>query len=291
VIDGDLATRIRAQIESGRYCAFVPAAEDVVACLDNRAFALMDKVALSRRAREVGLVVPEDLVFQGPSELADHVADLPYPGVVKPAHRSFRPFRLDDPSGLERVVLPEGEIVVQPFITGPMSAVAGVMWGSEVHSSTFERWHRIWPLDCGLATWAVTIPRAESLEEALGALMGGYSGLFVAQFVGGHLIDLNLRVHSSLPLAVKAGANLVSIYADLVRGLSPTPSHAEPGHTYRWVSGDVKGMISSVRSGTMRVPEAIRALTPVPGTVHSMVSLRDPLPMVARLAARLPGHA
>ena len=127
-----------------------------------------------------------------------------------------------------------------------MSAVAGVMWDSGVHSSTTERWRRIWPLGCGLAAWAVTVPRSESLETALAALMSGYSGLFVAQFVDGHLIDLNLRVHSSLPLAVKAGVNLAAIYADLARGVTPPPGHAEPGHTYRWISGDLKGLISSL---------------------------------------------
>ena len=182
-----------------------------------------------------------------------------------------------------------GEIIVQPFLRGPMSAVAGVMWDSHVHSSTTERWRRIWPLDCGLATWAVTMPRSEAHEEALAALMSGYSGLFVAQFVDGHLIDLNLRVHSSLPLAVKAGANLVGIYADLARGFQPPHSHAEPGHTYRWISGDVKGVITSVRSGVMPVRQAMQALSPVPGTVHSMVSWRDPLPVLARLTARFPG--
>jgi predicted ATP-grasp superfamily ATP-dependent carboligase len=187
---------------------------------------------------------------------------------------------------LDRIPEDAGAIIVQPFLSGGMSAVAGVMWESRIHSSVVESWERIWPLDCGLATWAVTMPRSEPLEDALSALMDGYSGLFVAQFVDGHLIDLNLRAHSSLPLAVKAGANLVAIYADLARGLSPPRRHAEPGHTFRWISGDVKGAVASARSGLASVPEILRTMSPVRGTAHSMFSWRDPSPMLGRLAAR-----
>ena len=290
LVQGDIANGIKREMNGGDYCAFIPASEDVVLSMGTQTPALLDKVATSLRAREVGLSVPEEIVFGGPSDLAAAASELRYPVVIKPAVRTFKAFRADDAAGLKGARMPSGELIVQPFLSGPMSAVAGVMWDSDVHSSTAERWRRIWPLDCGLATWAVTMPRSEALEEALAALMSGYSGLFVAQFVGGHLIDLNLRVHSSLPLAVKAGANLVAIYADLARGLTPQRRHAEPGHTYRWISGDVKGVITSVRLGAMPVRQAIRALSPVPGTVHSMVYWRDPLPVLARLAARLPGR-
>ena len=290
LVEGDIADGISREMDSGAYSAFIPAGEGVVLSLDAQVPDLLDKVATSRRARESGMRVPEEMVFEGPADLAAAAHTLRYPVVIKPAVRTFKAFRADNAAEVNGAPIREGAVIVQPFLNGPMSAVAGVMWDSGVHSSTTERWRRIWPVDCGLAAWAVTVPRSESLETALAALMSGYSGLFVAQFVDGHLIDLNLRVHSSLPLAVKAGVNLVAIYADLARGVTPPPGHAEPGHTYRWISGDMKGLISSVRSGAMPLPQAVRAVSPVPGTVHSMVSWKDPLPMLARLATRLPGH-
>lgn len=286
----DIADVIRNEMDGGDYAAFVPAGESVVLSLEAQVPSLLDKASVSRRAREVGLRVPEEIVFAGPADLAAAAPTLRFPVVVKPAIRTFKAFRAHDPSQLSGVPEDSGEIIVQPFLEGEMSAVAGVMWDSQIHSCSFERWERIWPLDCGLATWAVTTTPSDTVAQALSSLMTGYSGLFVAQFVGGHLIDLNLRVHSSLPLAVKAGANLVAIYADLAQGLSPARTQAEPGHTFRWISGDLKGVITATRSGAIPVLEAIQAMMPVRGTAHSMVSWRDPSPMFARLTARVGGR-
>lgn len=283
---GDTARSIVNEMEDGGYCAFIPAGEDVVLCMEPQVPMLLDKVSTSRRAREVGLPVPDEIVFEGPSDLRAAAATLRYPVVIKPAIRTFKAFRADDASHLDAMPEDAGGLIVQPHLSGQMSAVAGIMWESRVHSSVAERWERIWPLDCGLATWAVTVPRTEYVEDALSALMSGYTGLFVAQFIDGHLIDLNLRAHSSLPLAVRAGANLAAIYADLARGLGPASKHAVPGHTFRWVSGDVKGVTSSVRNRVMSIPQALRAMSPVSGTAHSMFSWKDPYPVLARVAAR-----
>lgn len=289
-VDGrEIGDLIRWEMSRGDYCAFIPASENVVLSMETPVPGLLDKVTVSRRAREVGLSVPEEMVFESPSDLAASASILPYPVVVKPATRTFNAVRADDASQLRAVPRDSGELIVQPFLAGPMTAIAGVMWDSRIHSSVTERWERIWPADCGLAAWAVSIPRSERHQAALAELMSGYSGLFVAQFVADRLIDLNLRAHSSLPLAVHAGANLAAIYADLSRGLSPPPAHAEPGHTFRWISGDVKRAVHSMRSGSTSISRALKTLSPVRGTAHSMFYWRDPAPMLARLASRFQG--
>jgi predicted ATP-grasp superfamily ATP-dependent carboligase len=288
--EGEIAEVIGNEMDRGDYAAFIPAAESVVLSLEPQVPALHDKALVSRRAREVGLRVPEEVVFAGPADLSAAAATMRFPVVVKPSIRTFKAFRADHPSQLTRMPEGSGDVIVQPFLEGEMSAVAGVMWDSEIHSCSFERWERIWPIDCGLASWAVTTTPSERVVEALSSLMAGYSGLFVAQFVDGHLIDLNLRVHSSLPLAVKAGANLVAIYSELARGLTPPPTQAEPGHTFRWISGDLKGVITKLRSGGTPTTEAIKALAPVRGTTHSMFSWRDPSPMLARLTSHIGGR-
>jgi len=288
--DADIADVILDEMRRGDYAAFIPASENVVLSLEPQVAELLHKASLSRRARKAGLRVPEERVFAAPADLIRAAPTLEFPVVVKPSVRTFKAFRADDPSQLKTLPRGSGEIIVQPFLDGAMSAVAGVMWDMEVHSCSFERWERIWPLDCGLAAWAVTVPPSEPLVQALSSLMAGYSGLFVAQFVDGHLIDLNLRVHSSLPLAVKAGVNLVAIYADLARGLSSRQTRAEPGHTFRWISGDLKGASAALRSGATPVLDAAKTLMPVRGTTHSMFSWRDPLPMLARVTARIGGR-
>jgi predicted ATP-grasp superfamily ATP-dependent carboligase len=283
----DLGGLIEREMSSGEYDAFIPASETVVLAMKAQVPMLLDKAKTTRRAREVGIPVPDETVFENASQLLAAAPDLRYPVVVKPAVRTFKAFRADSAAELAAVPADAGELIVQPFLDGQMSAIAGVMWDSRMHSSTTERWERIWPLDCGLAAWAVTTSGSDRLANALAELMAGYSGLFVAQFVDGHLIDLNLRVHSSLPLAVKAGANLAAIYADLAHGLFPRPRQAEPGHTFRWISGDVKGTVASLRSGAMTLSEAVHHLSPVGGTVHSIFSWNDPAPMLARLGSRL----
>ncbi|MGH2678726.1 MAG: hypothetical protein ACRDHB_10260, partial [Actinomycetota bacterium] len=108
--------------------------------------------------------------------------------------------------------------MVQPFLDEPLRAVSGVMWREELIAAAHERWIRIWPRDCGLASAAVTVEPEADLEDRLTRLLQGYEGLFCVQLAGPHLLDVNLRVHSSLPLGIAAGVNMVAIYCDLLRG-------------------------------------------------------------------------
>jgi len=114
-------------------------------------------------------------------------------------------------------------------------------------------------------------------------LLEGYEGYFHAQFAGPYLLDLNLRVHTSHPLAVAAGVNLVGIYCDLLRGEEVSPVRGRPAVFFRWLEGDVRHLVKAVRVGRMSAGQALRELAPRRGTVHSTESLSDPGPMFNRL--------
>jgi hypothetical protein len=175
-----------------------------------------------------------------------------------------------------------GAVFVQPYLTDQLGAVSGVIWGGRLVAVVHERWLRIWPVPCGLPSAALTVAADHEVEEGLEALLSGYQGVFTAQFAGPYLLDLNLRVHSTLPLAVAAGVNLVAWYCDLLRGRSPESVRARPGVFFRWLEGDVRHVLWGVRNGTIALPTAARLLKPHPGAAHSIESIQDPMPGIAR---------
>lgn len=294
--DVGFTDRLKQEIHGGGYAAFVPASENVVLDLADEVPELLDKRALGERARAAGLTTPRELLFESYEALRRGADELPYPVVVKPVVRHFTAFRARQPADIHGMSQPDDgqePLMVQPFVEGPMTAVAGVMWAGRLHSATHELWTRIWPRECGLASRAVSVAPDIEIEVGLEKLMNDYEGLFVAQFVGGQLIDLNLRVHSSLPLSVHAGTNLPAIYSDLRRGVDPGPGRGRPGSQYRWIAGDLKSIAQSVRHRDRSIPAALAELVPVRGMRHSMFALSDPAPFFARFGSYIehPGFA
>jgi hypothetical protein len=180
-----------------------------------------------------------------------------------------------------------GPVLVQPWIDAPMHAVAGVVWGGRLVAAVHQRYLRTWPVICGVACAAVTMPVAHDVVDPIVRMLRGYDGLFQAQFVGRFLVDLNPRVYGSLPLAVAAGANLPAIVCDLVAGREAPTSRGRAGVAYRWPEGDLRHLAGEARAGHLPARALIRALRPRRSTAHSVVSLRDPRPMLTRIAYAL----
>jgi hypothetical protein len=125
-------------------------------------------------------------------------------------------------------------------------------------------WHRrhtrISPFPRGTAAAAETVSPEVDLECRREALLAGYQGFFHLGLAGPYLLDVNPRVHATLPVGISAGVNLVALYCDLycdlLRGRSVEPVRAPPGHFYRWIEGDVRSVLESVRNGRMSVLSA-----------------------------------
>jgi predicted ATP-grasp superfamily ATP-dependent carboligase len=274
---------IRAELDRRPYLTFLPASETALQAMGTGFNHLLDKAQLPKAAEAVGLSVPPHIAFPTLVDLFEVGPDLHYPVVVKPTVRRYWAFRADSPADLRNKDLEDGPVVVQPFVDQPLRAVSGLMWRGELIAAVHERWIRIWPRDCGLASAAVTVPPEPDLEDRLARLLQGYEGIFCAQLAGPHLLDVNLRVHSSLPLGLAAGVNIVALYCDLLRGEVVTPVRARPGVTFRWLEGDLRHVASALLGGEMGIRDALGALRPMPGAAHSLESATDPAPFAARV--------
>lgn len=282
----EYADAVRDAAEKIDALTVLPASDAALLALDVPGGHLVDKVLLAERARAAGLETPPTVEYDTVENLvADGaIGDGRLPVVVKPAI-SRLPARLvtsiDDLAGLANE---DGRLLVQPYLQGTISAIAGVISDGDVTVAVQQRYLRIWPANCGTASAAVTVPVDEHRLLALARVLDGYNGIFQAQFSGATLLDINPRVYGSLSLAVAAGVNLPAIWCARVAGsIGPTRLRGRPGVRYRWLEGDVRHVMSALRQGRVTVTGAVGALAPHLGTAHSIEALSDPGPLVARL--------
>lgn len=271
------------------YLTVLPSHDEAVFALAAPGTELLDKAVLADRAAAAGMQVPESTVFDSGRDLKDAAPHLDYPVVVKPRIRrrfSYRhaAYRADHPS---QIVPDPGPVLVQPYVSEPIHAVGGVIRGGVLMAAVHQRYLRTWRIDCGEASAAVTTDPDPGLEDRLVSLLEGFEGIFQAQLAGPFLLDLNPRVYGSLPLAVAAGANLVRVWCDLLRGAEVPEVRARPGVRYRWVEGDLRHLWAAARSGRMGVGRALGAMLPRRGTAHSVLTLSDPRPGLLELRHRL----
>jgi hypothetical protein len=275
---------VRAELAARPYLSVLPASDSTLLALGTPAAArLLDKTELALLAERAGIPMPPSRVFGSTEELVAAAHELDYPVVLKPTVHRYNPYRVDSPEHLTSKMLGEGEVVVQPYVNAPITGVAGLLWGGELVAAVHQRWLRIWKLDCGNAAAAETTEADGALEDRLVAALEGYTGIFNAQFIGPYLLDIHPRVYGTHPLAVAAGVNLIASYCDLLQGESVPRVRARPGAFYRWIEGDLRHALASVRRGRMRPLQALATLRPRLGTAHSTESLSDPGPMLTRL--------
>jgi predicted ATP-grasp superfamily ATP-dependent carboligase len=253
----------------------------------------VDKGLLAGLAAKAGLKVPETRVVAQ----AD-LDGISYPAVVKPVTSSVRVDgalrlgwvrRIDSPAELRAALewMPGDSLLVQPFLEGSLSAACGVFWEGRLLCVEHQVAWRIWPPDCGVSSYAETVPRDVELEQRIAKLLAeiGWSGIFELQFIrrpeGDYVIDLNTRFYGSLALAVRSGLNLPAIWVDLLLGRSPRIGEYRVGVHYRSEQRDARAIVHGFRAG--RRVEALRACLPRPRTAHGIFSARDPLPFLSWL--------
>ena len=287
-LNGDYADAVRREMADRDYVAVMPASDGALLALGLPGADLVDKSTLPARAAAAGLRTPRTLRLDGPEELAAAAGRLEYPLVVKPVVKSgpgSLARRVDTPAALVALAAESGGAsVVQPFLDGDLRAVAGVVHEGRLLALVHQGYVRTWPADCGVASAAVTTAPDTGLEQLLARLLSAHSGVFQVQLIGSCVIDVNPRVYGSLPLAVAAGANLPAIFCAAVQGRGQDLVRARPGVRYRWAEGDVRRLGYGLRRGELGLVEAVRALYPRLGTAHSVESLRDPGPVLTRVA-------
>ncbi|MDP8899839.1 MAG: hypothetical protein M3N33_01565 [Actinomycetota bacterium] len=277
------ASAIRSALGEGGYLAALPSSDAALLALGAPVGHLLDKTALATSAEAAGFRPLASRCYPSADALMAHAGLLDYPLVVKPVFSRFPARKAAGPPDISNLPQGAGPLLVQPWIEDPIRAVAGVVWGGALVAVAHQRYLRTWPPECGTSSAAETVAPDLEVEEKLLTLLVGYTGIFQAQFAGDFLLDLNPRVYGSLPLAVASGVNLPAILCGLLRGETAALRRARPGVAYRWLEGDLRHIIVGVRSRRLSVAAAASALRPRSHTAHSVFSLRDPGPQLARL--------
>jgi predicted ATP-grasp superfamily ATP-dependent carboligase len=273
---------VRAEVSGGEYIATFPTSEPALLALGVARQDLTDKVGLAEAAAKAGLEVPPMKVFPSLTAAFESAGELEFPVVVKPAVRRFYAFKADSPVDLRADGRDDIPVVIQPFINGEQKSISGVIFGGDLVGAVHERWLRIYPNPCGLVCASITVDPDRKLEERIIELLDDYEGLFSVQLIGGKLLDVNLRIHASHPLAVRAGVNLAGIYCDLLRGGRVTPTRARTGFRFRWLEGDLRSIGTDVKQRRLGLAKAVASVLPHRKTSHNPEALNDLGPMMTR---------
>ena len=254
-----------------------------------------DKESLARLAAASGLLTPSGRTIE-PGEVPAADDNLQFPAVVKPRagalqsemaiHEVPDAVKVRSLPELKRVVgaWPELAWLVQPFIRGRLTAVAGVSQDGQVLCTVHQAARRTFPRDCGVSAFAETVPRDQPLDEGLRRLLAasGLSGIWEAQFItagdGTYLIDLNPRPYGSLALAVAAGLNLPAIWIDALLGRERPVGEYRVGQRFRAEMRDLGFLTQALASHDVRAAASV--LVPRRRTTHAVFSVRDPTPAV-----------
>jgi hypothetical protein len=280
--DSCYGARMRAELATGRYVTVFAASDPALLAIGLPVDRFVNKIDCLKVTAAAGLAAPPSRTFASRKELLAAAQDLSFPAVVKPAIKSHQATLVNGPKALPSMDWVDGPVVVQPYLDHELRGVLGLMWRGELMAAVHLRYLRLWPLPCGTVAAAESVEPDTALEARLPDLFDGYDGLFHIDLAGPYVLDVNPRVHATLPLAVAAGANLVSMYCDLLRGRSIRPVRGRNGLFYRWIEGDVRSVTRSFREGRFGAGAALRALAPRHRAVHSYESLRDPGPTLVR---------
>jgi predicted ATP-grasp superfamily ATP-dependent carboligase len=259
----------------------------------------LDKVALLRIAAESGLAPPPSIVCADADELRSTVEEFGRPALIKP-HGTCVP----DDGGLrsqrgvvvrsERDVDTAMDVIASPFVVqrylpdADIVSFAGVIADDGLLALAACRYLRTWPPRAGAASFAQTIEPSDDLIRRVEDLLlrTGWRGVFELELLvrgsEARTIDLNPRLHGWLALATRAGVNLPRIWCEWLLGSSPPFVMARPGVYYRWEDGEFLNVIRHLSRGRLR--DAARCIRPYRDTAYAATTLRDPLPLIARVA-------
>ena len=276
------------ETRSRSYLTVMPTSDAALLALGEPVKDLVDKTLLETRARGAGLSMPPTERFDSVAALLDTDSPYGFPIVIKPVVSRWPAVCVGTKDELAELAgRYDSAVLVQPFLQDDMRAVAGVMFKGELVAVAHQRYYRTWPVSCGTASAAETVEPDFELEAKITKLLKGYDGIFQAQLAADNLLDLNPRPYGSMPLAVRAGANLPGILCDLLHGVEYSRVRARPGVFYRWTEGDLRHALDDLRTGRRRTSEVLAGLRPHRRAAHSTESLKDPRPMFTRLVYAL----
>jgi hypothetical protein len=284
-VEGDgaeYAAAVRAELETRPYVTTFYATDAALLAVDAPVRHLLDKAKSAELGRAAGLESPPTQVFDSGAALMSAAARLEYPVIVKPALKLSTARLVDGPVALARAADEiDGRALVQPVIPDGLHGLGGLAYQGRLVATMHTRYVRVWPQPCGTVAAAETLPPDDDLEARVAHLLRDYDGPFHLDFAGRYLLDVNPRIHATLPLAVRGGANIVGMYCDLLQGRTVPSVRVGPGLRFRWVEGDLRSLLWNARRGRS-MGSTLGGLVPKRGTVHSFATIRDPGPALTR---------
>jgi predicted ATP-grasp superfamily ATP-dependent carboligase len=265
------------------------------------------KEVLAELAGRVGLRMPPTTRLSVSAFENGASAPLELPAVVKPLrsdtplpgggllHDAPRLVHSLSELGAALSTTATGEALIQPYLPGEIYGVCGVAWKGHTVCTMHQIGRRIWPPDCGMVSYAETLPRDLELDGRVRALVAaiGWSGIFQLQLLSHrgslYAIDFNPRVYISISLAIASGLNLPAVWAALLLGAEPPVSEYATGIRWRSEPDDPRSILRSFRDGERR--RSLLAALPRPRTTHAVFSWRDPAPLVTTLGRITAGRS
>jgi predicted ATP-grasp superfamily ATP-dependent carboligase len=258
----------------------------------------LDKVSLLRTAAESDLAPPASTVCADAADVRNAVRELGRPVLIKPhgtavadegGLRSQRGVVVRNDRDVDLAIgVIASPVVVQRYVAGgDIVSFAGVVADGRLLALAACRYLRTWPPDAGSASCAQTIEPSDDLVQRVEDLLlrTGWEGVFELELLirgtEAHAIDLNPRLHGWLALAIRAGANLPQVWCEWLLGSRRPFVMARPGVHYRWEDGEFLNVVRYVSRGRLR--DAARCIRPYRNTAYASTTLRDPLPLAARV--------
>lgn len=249
--------------------------------------ALCDKAALAASARSVGLEAP------AAARVGPEGRDGDWPGlpcVVKPRRSSMEGadvpavVRADDPGNrdeaVRRVIAAGGEAVVEEFLTGTHWTIHVVRGGDGTVAAYASRVMRTWPRGAGMPSVMEGVGDVPELTAAAGRLLAavGFRGPANVQLFARdgrlHVHDVNLRLPSSVAIALRGGLDLPALGLAAALGRPWAPPRALRPVRYVSLVDELRALWAGPREGrraalaTLRAAAGADGLDPPP---------RDPL--------------
>jgi predicted ATP-grasp superfamily ATP-dependent carboligase len=240
----------------------------------------LDKADALAAAERAGFPVPAWLVPKTLDEASEALARLGLPAVVKPRRSYFaegsalvhrRSRFVEDPEELADALAASAEKdslpVLQAFVPGRSLAVTAVLREGRLLAYAARETFSFIPIGGGTSVWKRTIPPDDvGVQDALELLRGiGYEGLAEVEYQVGadgvpRLMEIGVRVHGWIGLAISAGVNLPVIAAGALLGdRLPDAQPYRVGTEMRWPAGELRRIRMAFGPRTKLPPGVSRA--------------------------------
>lgn len=249
-------------------------------------------------ARKLGIPVPKSISADDIRNGKHKVSDFNFPILIKPKQGGGgwgirRIYSDEELSNLlknpKNINLEWGRFFIQEFIDGETICIAVLMNRGKMRAKIAYKQLRDYPVSGGQATARISV-RSETAESLIKNMLEAlnWHGVCQVDFIiekkSGlpYLIDMNPRLWGSITQAIASGVDFpYLIYKIAVDGDVDPVKKYKIGVTTRWIGGDLRTFIPTLRNSSDKVAFFKDYLCPfTKPTLYDDFSWNDPLPFL-----------